>query len=83
VSIGPAKIRYQAESHDIHPNVQDEEPHFLRATFRQHLQIVALILHVMQGVMTVHLPKPQFVNPKVWLQSNHQILVLKLFLQFH
>jgi hypothetical protein len=54
VSIGPAKIRYQEESHGIRPNVQVEELHFLLATFRQHQQIVALILHAMQGVMIAH-----------------------------
>ena len=82
MSIGPAKIRYQAESHDIHPNVQDVELRFLRAIFRPHLQNVVLTLRAMQGVKIAHLPTHQFVNPMVWLQSNHLILVQKLFMRY-
>jgi hypothetical protein len=65
VSIGPAKIRYEAVLLGIRPNVQDVELRFLRAIFRPHLQNVVLILRAMQDVMTAHLPKHQFVNPTV------------------
>jgi hypothetical protein len=67
---------------DIHPNVQVVEPLFPLATLQQHLHIAVPTLHVMQGAKTAHLPMRQFVNPMVWLQSNHLILVQKLFLQY-
>jgi len=65
VSIGPAKIRYEAVLLGIRPSAQDVGPNFLLAIFQPHLQNVVPTLRVMQGVKTAHLPKHQFVNPKV------------------
>jgi chemotaxis response regulator CheB len=83
VSIDPAKTQYSLVSRDIRPNVLALELRFPQATFVMHLRRVVLIRRVLPVVMIDDLPMHRFEIPTDELQSNHLILVLKLFLQIH